>query len=199
MKRNKIYVAITGGIGSGKSTVSAIIAGQGYPVFSADAVARGIYDDAEIYSGVAKLFPQCIEEGKVDRKKLADEVFADADKLSRLNALTHPYIMRKLFAQMDSCAGKIAFAEVPLLFECGAEGDFDRVIIVMRDIRKRIHSVMMRDGLTEQEVIARINNQFNYERIANNEHTVVYNDGDISSLKGSVIRIVHEIIGDIRS
>ena len=199
MKRNKIFVAITGGIGSGKSTVAKIIADMGYPVYSADAVARNIYDEPEILTKIVATFPQCIAEGKVDRKKLAGIVFADANKLSELNAITHPSIMKKLFAMMESGTEKAAFAEVPLLFESGSEKDFDRVIIVMRDAQTRIAAVMQRDGLTVEEVVSRIKYQYNYERNPNTGHTVLYNNGDISSLKDSVVRIIHEILGDIRA
>lgn len=199
MKRNKVFVAITGGIGSGKSTVGAIVAEIGYPVFSADAIARGIYDIPEIRDRVAGLFPQSVSDGKVDRKKLADTVFSDSGKLAQLDAVTHPAIMRRLFSEMEKCDGKIAFAEVPLLFESGSEDCFDRVIVVMRERSSRIASVMERDGLTEAQVSARIKNQFDYERNLNTGHTVLYNNGDIASLKDSVVCIVNEILCNIRS
>ena len=199
MKRNKVFVAITGGIGSGKSTVGAIVRSLGYPVFSADAIARGIYDIPEIRDRVAELFPQSVIDGKVNRKKLAEIVFSDGEKLAQLDAVTHPAIMRQLLSSMEDCAGKIAFAEVPLLFESGSEGCFDRVIVVMRERSSRIASVMERDGLTEAEVAARIKNQFDYERNLNTGHTVLYNNGDIASLKDGVVCIVNEILCSIHS
>ena len=85
MKRNKRFVAITGGIGSGKSTVAKIIAEMGYPVFSADTVARGIYSDSEVYKKVAEYFPDCLSDTGVDRKKLAAAVFSDSAKLQLLD------------------------------------------------------------------------------------------------------------------
>lgn len=194
MKRNKLFVAVTGGIGSGKSTVAGILSDLGYPVFSADAIARNIYDDADIYQRVAALFPQCADGGRIDRKKLAEAVFSDKEKLAKLDALTHPLIMRKLMAEMENCGGKIVFAEVPLLFESGTEGLFDKVIVVMRGARARIDSVMRRDGLSEKEVAARMKNQFDYERNLNSGHTVLYNDGDLATLQDGVVRIIHEFI-----
>lgn len=199
MKRNKRFVAITGGIGSGKSTVAKIIAEMGYPVFSADTVARGIYGDSEVYKKVAAHFPDCLNDTGVDRKKLAAAVFSDSAKLQLLDGITHPAIMQKLFAQMAECAGEAAFAEVPLLFECGADKDFDNVIVVMRDVSARIDSVMRRDGLTREEVAARIKNQYDYERNPNTGHTVLYNNGDFASLKDGVVRVVHEILGGSKS
>lgn len=193
MKRNKLYVAVTGGIGSGKSTVMKILSGLGYPVFSADAVARNIYDEPAIFNKIRADFPDCVTGGKVDRKKLATLVFGNQEKLQHLNHLTHPFIMQKLFSQMEECSGAAAFAEVPLLFESGSEGEFDRVIIVSRDLSERIRAVMSRDGLTEQEVAARVKNQYDYERNSISGHTVLYNDGDLLSLESKVKRIVHEI------
>lgn len=198
MKRNKIFVAITGGIGSGKSTVAEILSGLGYPVFSADAVARDIYNDPTVFKRVSELFPQCVEGDSVNRKKLAETVFADASKLAQLNALTHPIIMRRLFLQMQECRGGIAFAEVPLLFESGSAEQFDKVIIVMRSEELRTEAVMKRDGLTREAVAARIKNQYDYERNLNTGHTVLYNDGDISALKCKVVRIVNEIVRNNR-
>ncbi len=198
MKRNKIFVAITGGIGSGKSTVAEILSGLGYPVFSADAVAREIYKDPTVFKRVSELFPQCVEGDSVNRKKLAETVFADASKLAQLNALTHPIIMRRLFLQMQECRGEIAFAEVPLLFESGSAEQFDKVIIVMRSEPLRTEAVMKRDGLTREAVAARIKNQYDYERNLNTGHTVLYNDGDISALKCKVVRIVNEIVRNNR-
>lgn len=199
MKRNKIYVAVTGGIGSGKSTVLNILKQMGYPVFSADEIARNIYDDPEVFLRTEKAFPACVSGGKIDRKRLAEEVFSDAEKLKKLDEITHPLIMQKLFSKMQQCEGAAAFAEVPLLFESGEEKHFDRVIVVLRERDKRIASVMERDGLSEEQVSARIKNQYDYERNPYTGHTVLYNDGDLASLKESVVRIVHEIIGSICS
>lgn len=194
MKRNKLYIAVTGGIGSGKSTVMEIISGLGYPVFSADTVARTIYDEPEVFQEMQANFADCMTGGKVDRKKLAACVFGDREKLALLDRLTHPFIMRKLFRKMEECSGDAAFAEVPLLFESGSETDFDRVIVVMRPLTDRIRAVINRDGSTEQEVTARIKNQYDYERNLISGHTVLYNDGDLCSLEQKVKRIVHEII-----
>ena len=198
MKRNKIFVAITGGIGSGKSTVAEILSGLGYPVFSADAVARDIYNDPTVFKRVSELFPQCVEGDSINRKKLAETVFADASKLAQLNSLTHPIIMRRLFLQMQEGRGEIAFAEVPLLFESGSAEQFDKVIIVMRSEELGTEAVMKRDGLTTEAVSARIKNQYDYERNLNTGHTVLYNDGDISALKCKVVRIVNEIVRNNR-
>lgn len=199
MKQNdrKEYIAVTGGIGSGKSTVMHMIADLGYPVLSADEAARNIYEKPDVRAAVVGAFPECADAaGNPDRKLLAGIVFSDKKRLDELNAITHPAIMRSLFAEAEKADGKFVFFEIPLLFEGGYENLFDRVIVVMRDKSARIRAVSERDGLTESEVGARISNQFDYEKKCDFGHTVIYNEGDISSLYTRVREVVNEIISE---
>lgn len=194
MKRDKLYVAVTGGIGSGKSAVLSAIARLGYPVFSADAFAHTVYEDPTVFSAAQKLFPSCFAGGRVDRKKLASVVFADAAARRALEEITHPAIMRALFAAMEEAAGDAVFAEVPLLFEGGHEKDFDAVIVVMRGLQERVRAAAARDGCTEAEVQARVAGQFEYEKNLPCGHTVLYNDGDLAALEEKTGRAVHDIL-----
>ncbi len=189
----KTYVAVTGGIGSGKSTVIKMIGERGFHVYSADEAARNIYDDPLVKAKVRTVFPECFSGDVPDRKKLAEEVFADRNKLERLNNITHPAIMEKLFVQAESDSDRVIFFEIPLLFESGYEGRFDKVIVVMRDKSLRINSVMRRDGLSEEQVKARIANQIDYEKIQKTAHTIIYNNGDLPSLRNRVNGILDEI------
>lgn len=198
MKQSKkIFIAITGGIGSGKSSVLNIIREMGYSVFSADAIASNIYDDEQVLMNLKSVFPECFTEGRPDRKKLASIVFSDHKKLELLNEITHPKIMEKLFYQMRSATGKIVFAEVPLLFEGGYEKLFDKVLVVMRPLSERINSVCKRDGITEQEVLSRIKNQYDYEKNAPVAHTLIYNTGNISQLYIEVKNAIEQFEKDI--
>lgn len=194
MRQNKYYVAVTGGIGSGKSEVMKIIHDLGYPVFSADAVAHKIFDDPRVLEKTEKEFPECVVEHRIDRKKLADLVFCDASKRKKLEVITHPAIMHILYREMERASSDFVFAEVPLLFEGGYEKDFDAVIVVMRNLEARIRSAAERDRVSEEKIILRIKNQFNYEKNTVAGHTVIYNDGDLVSLSGRVKQVVHEIV-----
>ena len=196
MKRNKLYVAVTGGIGSGKTTVLKILKDLGYPAVSADAEAREIYGDEEILEKVRALFPACFENGILRREKLAAFVFSDVKLLQKLNEITHPVIMQKVFQAMDRAESKIVFAEIPLLFEGNYQSLFDKVIVVMRDMEDRIRAVAERDGLSRTQILARIKKQCNYEKNYFLGHTVIYNNGDISSLKEQVVRIVNEFLSN---
>lgn len=193
MKQNKIYVAVTGGIGSGKSTVIGMIRKMGYPVFSADEISRTIYADPRIQEKIKRHFPECISEMGIDRAKLSGIVFSDKDRLEMLNSITHPAIMENLFLEMEKSTSVLVFAEVPLLFEEGYERRFDQVIVVLRDRESRIASVQVRDGLSKEEVVARIKNQFDYEKNKIIAHTLIYNDGDLNALYQKVERAINEI------
>ena len=193
MKQNKIYVAVTGGIGSGKSTVIGMIRKMGYPVFSADEISRTIYADPGIQEKIERHFPECISETGIDRAKLSGIVFSNKDRLEMLNSITHPAIMENLFLEMEKSTSVLVFAEVPLLFEEGYERRFDQVIVVLRDRESRIASVQVRDGLSKEEVVARIKNQFDYEKNKIIAHTLIYNDGDLNALYQKVERAINEI------
>lgn len=193
MKQNKIYVAVTGGIGSGKSTVIGMIRKMGYPVFSADEISRTIYADPRLQEKIERHFPECISEMGIDRAKLSGIVFSDKDRLEMLNSITHPAIMENLFLEMEKSTSVLVFAEVPLLFEEGYERRFDQVIVVLRDRESRIASVQVRDGLSKEEVVARIKNQFDYEKNKIIAHTLIYNDGDLNALYQKVERAINEI------
>lgn len=195
MKQNneKIYIAVTGGMGSGKSTVMRMIAECGYPTLSADEVAHHIYEDEKVYHDTLSAFPSCFDNGVLNRKKLADTVFIDQNKRSVLEGITHPAIMQKLFLQAETLPGKYIFFEIPLLFEGGYQNLFDHIIVVMRDIEHRIKAISVRDGLNEGDIMARINNQVDYEKNSYSGHTVIYNDGDFAALYKKVVGVVHEI------
>ncbi len=194
MKQNKKFVAVTGGIGSGKSTVLKMIGEEGFPVFSADAVARGIYEDREVFEKTCKAFPDCVCAGKIDRKKLAEEVFSDQKKLDRLDAITHPAVMRILRRRMEEADGNVVFAEVPLLFEGNYQNGFDKVIVVLRDETDRFRDAAKRDGVTPEEIARRAKHQFNYEKNQIIGHTLLYNNGDLTDLRKRVHQILEETI-----
>ena len=192
-REKQMKIAVTGGIGSGKSAVCGILREMGYPVFSCDAIYRQMQTEPTFVAALQTAFPAAVEDGRLDRSLLASIVFSSREALEKLNALTHPEIMRRLYAAMADYP--VSFGEVPLLFESGRQGDFDAVIVVYRPTEERIRSVCARDVLTREQVLSRIKNQTDYEKIRKEGHTVIYNDGDMSSLREKVALAVREIIG----
>ena len=163
---SKYKVAVTGGIGSGKSTVCDCLRKLGFLVYSCDEISKQLFSQTEYQIELLQLFPECEENGAINRKKLAETVFSNAEELEKLNAFSHGKIMKKLFLEMDSSSSLLSFAEVPLLFENGYEVEFDFVIVVERPLEARIAAVCARDGLDRSSVLKRMNNQWDYHSLA---------------------------------
>lgn len=192
MKQSK-KIAVTGGIGSGKSTVMKIIAGKGYPIFSCDEIYSQLTSDRNFLNILRHSFGDIFNSGgTLDRKKLSEIVFNNPAKLAELDKITHPAIYKEMFRMADE-AGGICFCEVPLLFESGAESLFDGVIIVMRNEEQRIKSVTARDKLPEQDVKKRISNQFDYNSANFAMYYVIHNNGDLSELEWQTEEIIKKI------
>jgi dephospho-CoA kinase len=188
-----LKIAITGGIGSGKSEVSKIIESKGYIVLSADSIAKNIMSKSEIKKQIADNFNLTIDlNGNYEKKELAQIVFNDKSALKWLNNFIHPLVIKEIFDNLKKTKG-LAFAEIPLLFESGTEKMFDKVIIVKRKLESRIESVMNRDNLSRREILNRIKNQYNYENLQNIEHTVIYNDFDLETLNKQVEKVLNEM------
>ena len=191
-------IAITGGIGSGKSTVSEIIRDMGYTVVSADKAYSELLLNEEFVKEICELMKiSPIEnDGRmtIDRKALSAIVFSDKNQLSRLNDFTHPRIMSEIFRRAKGVE-PLFFAEVPLLFERGYETEFDNVFIVRRRLDLRLSETMKRDGKTEAEVRKVIENQFDYEsNRCGNKSIIIENDGAIDELKGKVYSAVNALL-----
>ncbi len=192
-------IAITGGIGSGKSTVSAYIKEQGYPVFSCDEIYKEVITTPTYVNAIQKVFPNVIHNGEIDRKRLSEQVFTDEKKRLRLNAVAHPLIMQRLMEKMQACTSELIFAEVPLLFEGGYQNLFDQIIIVKRSVEQRIQSVCERDGLTREQAQMRMCAQIDYdgEQMHKLEQMsnvfILQNDKDVSHLKIATDTILNRL------
>lgn len=182
-------IAVTGGIGSGKSLVLQCIQELGYPVFSCDEIYKEISETPQYLEKIKEVFPDCVHHNALDRKKLSNIVFNDRTKLKKLNEISHPLIMNELYARMDQSNAKFVFAEVPLLFEAGLEKDFHETIYVKRNIEDRIQSVILRDKTDRKSVEERIRQQFDPDsvtgrkRMQNSNIHILENDANIEKIK----------------
>lgn len=195
MKNKKI--AITGGIGSGKSTVSKFLVELGYTVLSCDKIVSDLYEKRKIKLLLKKIFPDAVKgffNPKIDRVKIASSAFSDKDLHSLLTLTITPLVMKEVEKKCQKLSGVI-FVEVPLLFECNYQNFFDAVLVVKRDKRARIDSVKSRSNLTEQQIIERINNQVDYDTIDLSPYTVIIND-DINALKDKIQSAINNLIKD---
>ena len=192
-------IAITGGIGSGKSTVLLLLKNMGYPVFSCDEINKGLLQDENYVKEVGSLFPKVVQNGVIDKSALAQVVFSNEENRAKLNSIAHPTIMKTLFESMQNCGGNVSFAEVPLLFEGGYANQFDEIIIVMRSFEKRITSVSERDGTDKKSVLNRMQAQLDYETAVkdksfhqSNIH-LLYNNGTKGQLQADLQLLINTL------
>lgn len=191
-------IAITGGIGSGKSTVSEIIRKMGYVVVSADKVYSELLLNEDFVKEICELMniSPIEKDGRItiDRKALSALVFSDKTQLSRLNDFTHPRIMDEIFRRSEGVE-PLFFAEVPLLFERGYETEFDNVFVVRRQLDLRLSGTAKRDGKTEAEIRKVIDNQFDYEgNKLGYKSIIIENNGTIQELETEVSEAVKRLL-----
>lgn len=191
-------VGLTGGIGSGKSTVAALLRARGIPVVDADAVARDCTaPGSSVLAAVLDRFGPGVRaaDGSLDRAALAAVVFADADARRDLEALTHPCIRAGVAARLrDLAAGDpppdVVVVEHPLLVEAGAVGDVDTVVVVEAPPEVRVARAVAGRGMDPADVRARIASQVDdATRRAAADHVIV-NDGDRDALEAAVVALL---------
>lgn len=197
--KNFKTIAITGGIGSGKSAVADIIRSLGYPVYDADKIYADLLKDDDFVCGIYEsigLSPEYLgEKITFDRKTVAEAVFFDKRKLFALNAFTHEKVYGQIKKIIDAHQGDAPlFFEIQLLFESGREIDFDNVLVVKRPISERVNALKERNGLDEKNIFNRIQNQIDYDKTDFSEHTLIINDSDLTELREKVKSALGEIL-----
>lgn len=186
-----MLIAITGGIGSGKSVVSRILRVMGYAVYDTDTHARRLMNQsADLRTRLVACFGPEIyhNNGLLDAHRLSQIVFGNTEALSRLNGLVHPAVRCDLQQWASRCQSRYAFVETALLYESRLCDIVDRIWKVTAPLATRVQRVMARNGLSEAEVLARIESQVAEERVDEKTHIVV-NDG-IEALLPQVMRLL---------
>ena len=156
-----LKIGITGGIGSGKSTVAKVFEVLGIPVYYADDAAKRLMnEDQELKEKIQLQFGNDVyKDGKLDRKHLSEIVFNNPEKLQVLNALVHPATLKDAEKWMQNQSTAYSLKEAALIFESGAHEHLDFVIGVTAPAPLRIQRTMQRDGITREDVIARMDKQ----------------------------------------
>lgn len=171
-------IGLTGGIGSGKSTIGNYFRTLGIPVYMADDEGRKLTELPEIIAQIQTVFGDAvIERGKVNRKKLATVVFNNPEKLRQLNAIVHPAV-KKHFDDWTARHQNHPFVikETAILFESGSYKDCDFIISVTAPVEERIKRVMLRDQVSRESVLERINNQMTDEERLSKSDFVIQNN-----------------------
>lgn len=190
-----MIIGLTGGIGSGKTTVAAIFSTLGIPVFEADAVSKEIIDnDKELQQKLQQLLgAELVKEGRIDRPLMASLIFNDEDLLHQTNALIHPAVARyfkEWYAKQES---SYVIREAAILFESGSYRDCEKVVVVSAPEELRIERVMKRNGVSRSQVLERMARQWPEEQKLARADYVVQNDGSRSIIK-QVIAIHEDLI-----
>ncbi|HAH22825.1 MAG TPA: dephospho-CoA kinase [Prolixibacteraceae bacterium] len=178
-----IKVGITGGIGSGKTTVCKVFRIMGIPVFEADQVARQLMNsDTRVRFQLVNLFGSSVylPDQTVDRKFLSAIVFNDPSLLSGLNSIVHPAVRNAFDAWCNNQHSLYVIQEAAILFESGFYKMMDKTIVVATDEEERVQRVMKRDGISEEQVRQRIRNQWTDEqRIKMADFVINNNDNEL--------------------
>ena len=182
-------IGITGTIASGKTSVSILFRRMGFSVFNADNYAKMATHAGNVcYEPLLHILGEDVidENGDIDRKKMADLIFADEEKRKEVNAVVHPYViegMRKFFKTSNVA---FAFAEVPLLFEAGLESEFDEICVVTCRKDTAVKRMMEDREYTEKQAIDRYQCQIDPEVQIRKADTVIYNDDSLEALNTQV-------------
>jgi len=191
-----VYVGLSGGIGSGKSTVAKIFSDLGAVVIDADAISREVLEPGQIgYENTILTFGESVlsESGSIDRKKLAEIVFQNPAELAKLEAIIHPAVIAKVAQIRDSLpATSVVVYDTPLLVEKGLESQFDKVIIVLADELSRKDRLVLR-GLEMPDIEGRISNQATDAQRARVADYIIYNNGTLSELQDNVSKVWHQL------
>ena len=187
-----MYLGLSGGIGSGKSTVAKIFADLGAVVIDADAIAREVLEPGQIgYENTILSFGESVlsESGSIDRKKLADLVFNNPEQLAKLEAIIHPAVIARVAQIRESLPDtSIVVYDTPLLVEKNLQGQFDKVIIVLADAKIRIDRLVTR-GLELPDIEARISNQATDSQRRDVADYIISNNGSIQELQDNVTKV----------
>lgn len=197
-----IVIGLTGGIASGKSTVSGELSRQGVPIFDADqnardAVAKGSKGLAMVVEAFGNEY--LTVEGELNRPKVSELVFRDKQALKTLEGILHKIVWENaegfLQAQREQGA-KLAVLDVPLLIETGWHKQVDKVWLVAVSRQQQIERAMLRSGMTEAEVVARINSQMSLEEKRKYADVVLDNSGSLEQTLAQVQGELKKLLGD---
>ena len=189
-------IGLTGSIACGKSTVAGYLRSLGYRVVDADAVSRELTaENGRALPKVREAFPDCFEaDGTLNRKALGAVVFSDPEAKKRLENILHPLIFEEIDRQMAEVTDPLVFADIPLLFECGMERQFDEVWTVTLDPALQLKRLMERDHLTEAEARARIDAQMPQSEKAARADRCIPTDGTQAETRIIVDEILTRIV-----
>lgn len=194
------WIGLSGGIATGKSTVSNILRDLGLPVVDADQLAREAMKPGTAgFQAVVRDFGQGVlnTAGEIDRKKLAQIVFQDSAQRLKLEQILHPQIQElraKERRRLEQAGCEIAFYDVPLLFEKNLESEFDATILVYAKPDEQRQRLKTRENWSAEHIESRLKAQMPIEQKMTRAKYIILNQGSLAELKANVLSVLHELL-----
>jgi dephospho-CoA kinase len=193
------WIGLTGGIASGKSSVSQILKDEGFSVVDADAIARLVVDPGS--PGLRTVLAQfgndlLSPDGSLDRKRLGQLVFGQPEQLTKLEHILHPLVRQETAKQkqeLEKQGKKFAFYDVPLLFEKKMQPEFDGILVVSTSEDLQKARMKKRDGLSDSEIANRLSAQLKLPDKVKQATWVIENNAGLSELRNSTLEILKKI------
>ena len=178
-------IGLTGGIGSGKSTVADMFTDLGVPVYNSDEEAKKIMESSEeVKNGIIELFGRTAYNGNTLNKSfISNQVFQNKDLLKKLNAIVHPAVRNHFLSWMNDQDAPYVIQEAAIIFENGKEAFYDAIILVVAPQDTRLKRVMKRDKKSKSQIMMRIDNQWPDERKIPLSNFVIDNQDRSKTLK----------------
>jgi dephospho-CoA kinase len=183
-------IGLTGGIGSGKTTIAQYFKSLGVPIYIADEEAKKLLDNSAVKKKIKEIFGEFVfENNTISKEKLASIVFQNPQKLSELNAIIHPAVKKHFqFWVANHQNEPIVIKEAAILFESGSNQDCDKIITVVAPLETRIQRVIERDKTSKEAIIDRIKNQWTDEmRMAKSDYIIDNIDLEIAKQQADKI------------
>ena len=193
-KMKKVVIGLTGGIGTGKSTVSQILKEKNFPVIDLDVISHEVIKFPKVVEKIVENFGKEVLEYNntgnwiVSREKLGRVIFGNREKRLILNSVMHPEILRIMREKILECKkeNKIIFVEIQLLFEVQWEKEFDYILLVSAEKETQIKRILARDKRSKEEALSIINSQMPLDEKKKRSDYVIENDGNIQDLERKI-------------
>jgi len=195
-----IIAGLTGGIATGKSTVSSFLGEAGAVIIDADAIARDVViKDLPAWHEIVKTFGKdvLLPDGEIDRARLGGIIFGDSSKKEILNGIVHPHVIRKVAEQIDKIQneipGSIVILDVPLLIEAGMNTGLEEVILVYTPEDIQIKRLVERDKISDEEALLKIRSQMPIEKKKEFATIIINNSGTIEETKRRALEVLNRL------
>lgn len=193
-----LVIGLTGGIASGKSTVSQMIKEKGIRVVDADIIAKeAVSKESAALHQIVQTFGEevLLPNGELNRQQLGTIIFSDEEKRKQLNAIVHPEVRKEMLEQRDEGVSNnetFVVLDIPLLFESKLEGLVDRIIVVYTTPELQLSRLMNRNDLSEEEALNRIQSQQSLEEKCQKADRVIENTKDLAFIRKQLENILNE-------